>query len=203
MADKTIILTKNLPSQSDVIQIVLGDNLTYKVHFVIDRYWGDVDLNSLVWSVNMKTANGEKYTDTLTKLAHDDQYITLSWNITGAATSSMGNTFYTVEGKTSAENSPVWRSPAQQVRVLNAVDLGDIYEGADISAVEQLMLEIREYVDDLVIVSETEPESENNKIWFDPNFDDEVIVPTMDDMANTVNGVFSVSGNTLMISEVE
>lgn len=203
MADKTIILTKNIPAQSDVIQIVLGDNLTYKVHFVIGRYWGDADLNSLVWSVNMKTASGERYTDMLTKLAHDDQHITLSWNITGAATSSLGNTFYTVEGKTSATNSPVWRSPVQQIHVLNAVDLGDIYEGTDISAVEQLMLEIREYVDDLVIVSDTEPESETNKIWFDPNFDDEVVVPTMDDMANTVNGVFSVSGNTLLISEVE
>ena len=203
MANKTIILTKNLPSASDIIQLVLGDNLTYEVHFVIDRYWAEVDLYSLIWTVNMKNSSGDKYTSSLVKLAHDDNTITLSWKISGAAAVSSGDTVYTVEGKTSAENTPIWRSAPQQIHVLNAIDMGDVYEGADISPVEELLLEIQEYVDDLVIVSETEPESETNKIWFDPEPEDEFTVPTMDDMAQAINGVFSVSGNTLVISEVE
>lgn len=178
MENKTILLTKNLPSASDTIQIVFGDNLAYRVHFVIERYWGDTDLNSLTWTINIRNASGEIYTASLTKYAHNNTHVTLSWNLTGAASAVVGGADYTVVGKTSAQDTPIWKSPEGHINVLDAIGTGGTYEGVDPDPIEQMLLEIREYVDDLVIVSETEPVSETNKIWFEPTPESEVVVPT-------------------------
>lgn len=182
MENKTILLTKNLPSASDTIQIVLGDNLAYGVQFVIERYWGEVDLYTLNWSLNIRNASGEIYTIILQTKTANATHVTVKWNLTGAASAVVGGADYTLEGKTSAQDTPIWKSPEGHINVLDAIGTGSTYQGVDPDPIEQMLLEIREYVDDLVIVSETEPVSETNKIWFEPTPEDEVVVPTMDDL---------------------
>ena len=143
MANQIIGLTNESAYAGDVIHLVKGMNKTYGARFVIERYQAGVDLNTLVWSVNMRAANNALYYDPVTVSEYDDNAIYIDWVITNAATLARGTTFYTVEGKTAGDDAPVWRSTIHSIDVSEAVDAGEIYEGADEDAVEQLILELR------------------------------------------------------------
>lgn len=143
MASQIIGLTNESAYAGDVIHLVKGMNKTYSARFVIERYQAGVDLNTLVWSVNMRAANNALYYEPVTVSEYDDNAIYIDWVITHAATLARGTTFYTVEGKTAGDEAPVWRSTIHSINVSEAVDAGEIYEGADEDAVEQLILELR------------------------------------------------------------
>ena len=157
MDNKVIYLSKDTPQQEDLITLTQGDNKTYQVQFIADRYGAGVDFSTLVWSVNMKTASGEIYTQAATVVGYDDSYIRINWTLTQAATPASGSTFYMVEGRTSAQDSPIWRSCIYEIHVLRAIDGGVAYEGADINEVEAIIDDIRSDVQDLSLKALTYP----------------------------------------------
>lgn len=148
MAEKIIRLTKEPAPKENTIHLVEGDNKTYTVTFVIARYWGGTDLNTLTWSVNMKTSSGELYYAPVTVRTADDENIYIDWNVKHAATSVRGQTYYTVEGLSSATGTPVWRSSVQLVEVGEGIDSGEVFADEDIDTVEALVAEMREAVED-------------------------------------------------------
>ena len=150
MADKTIQISKKNGFNGDTILLTEGDNNTFTVDFVLERYGGDIDLSTLTWRVNFKTANGEKGLSTLTQTYSDDNSIILTWNIESTAVPYEGTSVYTIEGSNSESSPPVWRSGLQNIIVNKAVDLSEEISSIDPSLIDQM---ISEFQEDIVYVS--------------------------------------------------
>lgn len=147
MADKILALSKEPVSSANIVRLVREDSKTYTIQFVVERYSGGIDLSTLTWSVNLKTSNNSKYYYPVSVVSSDEEKIYIDWNVKGAATNTVGKTFYTVEGKTSASDPPVWRSSLQVIEVSEGIGAGAVFEPEDVSAVEELVNEVREIVD--------------------------------------------------------
>ena len=153
MADKIITLTKEPAPASNTTRLIEDDNKTYTIQFIITRYWGGVDLSTLNWSANLKTASNEKYYSIISAVTYNDNSIYLSWNVGAVATIVHGKTFYTIEGRdtTTQTDPPVWRSSIQEIDVGTAISAEDIFTPEDISAIEALINEVRSIVEDSVV----------------------------------------------------
>ena len=144
MADKTIRLNKEKGGYANVITMTEGDSNVFTAEYRVDRYWGDTDLSTLTWHANVKAANGEVGYYTLTLVRTDADAITLRWKIGSGAVPLRGETLYTIEGKTSASNPPVWKSGLQKIVVNPAISAESVMANLPQDEMEQLATELRE-----------------------------------------------------------
>lgn len=102
--------------------LIRGDNVTTALKLVIPRRDGGVDLTELVWSVQIRAADGK--TDVhIPALVHaGERVITFDWLPGGVATSAVGMTEFMVAGMADADDPPVWQSATYYLKIDERVE---------------------------------------------------------------------------------